>query len=953
MEDQETFYSLPAAVYRAVVYTEGSGIRVREVEFLTDWVERITGWSREDIRADPEWCIRNIHPEDLEGFLSGCKRLREQGEVLDRFFRFRKKGGGYTYIHDTAVPVRSEGDLVEVIGVWEDATREREYLEIFEALDNAPEVGVLIYRDRIVYANRASENILGYSKEELKNMSVEDLVSPEIKEWVRETARRRVSGERFEMTYQEIPVITKDQRTKVVFAFSKTILWSGEPAGFVIFIDITKKRKYERMFNLLKELSRLVTSAIDEADLLREVARLLVERAGFRMVWVGIVDQKSGEVFPACVYGHDDGYVKNLRISLRGDLPEGKGPTGRAIREGRIVVNPDTRTNPDVEPWREEMLKRKYLSSCAIPVMKEGKVFGVVNIYSQTPGMFTDEELNLLEEVQRDLSSAMDRIAKDRHMKLISTAVEKAHDWFLITDENGTILHVNPAVEKISGYSADELIGRNPRIFKSGYHSVEFYRDLWETIKSGRMFEAVFVNRRKDGEIFYLDQTIVPVRFRTGEMRFVAIGRDITSERYLREEIAKLRYMDVVTELPNRDGFLAGVEMILERERDRNHLLLILDLRNFASMNQFYGTRVGDEVLRKVARSLKQSLFRRDIVGRVGADEFGILARNIEEKNVTTLMEKILTLLRKPVKVNGETVSLTVNIGASMYPSDAKKAMELFEKAYTALSFAKGEGENTYRFFSEEMNRMVTEYFRTRDKLERAVEERRFLLYLQPIYYTNTGKVAGFEALIRLKEDGKILTPKDFITTLERTGLIRRVDDTVLEKVVALISRFRKDLFISLNVSPASFKDPDFLSRVEDVAKKAGNRLVLEITERLLVEDPDHTRTFLERVRALGVRVAVDDFGTGYSSLAYLETLPVDILKIAMEFVHRMTSSQKSLAIVEAVTGLARRLDMETVAEGVESEEQLRILKKLGCDMVQGFYLARPVEESRVGELLV
>ncbi|MDQ7039078.1 MAG: EAL domain-containing protein, partial [Aquificota bacterium] len=910
MESQNILSRLPAAVYRAVVEIKGRSVRVREVEFLTDWVERITGWSREEIRSDPEWCVKNIHPDDLEGFFSDCERLSGQGEVLDRFFRFRRKDGGYTYIHDTVIPVRSDGNLVEVVGVWEDATREREFLEIFDALNNAPEVGVLIYRGRIVYANRAAVNILGYPEEELKNMSVEDLVSPEMRERVREIARRRVSGERFEMTYQEIPVITRDRRIKIVFAFSRTILWAGEPAGFVIFVDITKRRKYERMFSLLKELNRLVVSAMDQTDLLKEVARLLVERAGFRMVWVGIVNRENGEVVPVCVYGHDDGYVKNLKISLSEDVPEGRGPTGKALREGRIVVNPDTRTNPDVEPWREEMLKRNYLSSCAIPVMKGGKVFGVVNIYSQTPGMFTDEELDLLKEVQKDLSFAMDRIARDKHMKLISIAVEKAHDWFLITDEDGTILYVNPAVEKISGYTADYLVGKNPRVFKSGYHSEEFYRELWETIKSGKVFEAVFVNRRRDGEIFYLDQTIVPIRFRTGETRFVAIGRDITSERRLREEIARIRYIDVVTDLPNRDGFLAGVEMILEREKDKNHLLLILDLRNFASMNQFYGTSVGDEILRRFAQTLKQNLFRRDIVARVGADEFGVLARNIEEKNITTLMEKILTLVKQPVKVNGKTVILTVNIGASVYPADAKSTTELFEKAYTALSFAKNEGENTYKFFGEEINLMVNEYFRMREKLKRAVEEDRFLLYLQPIYRTDTGKVAGFEALIRLREKDRILTPRDFITTLERTGLIRRVEDTVLERVVDIIGRF-EGFFVSFNVSPRSFKDPDFLTGMEEVAREAGSRLILEITERLLVEDLDHTRAFLERVKAMGVRVAVDDFGTGYSSLAYLETLPVDILKIDIKFVHRITRSPKSLAIVETIVNLARRLDME------------------------------------------
>ena len=953
MKKHDVLENVPAAIYRAAVQVGEGKVSVKEIEFVTRWIERITGWSPEEIKRDPEWCVRNVHPEDLEGFFTECTNLAQSHSVLDRVFRFRRKDGGYVYIHDVLIPVSSKGNEIEVVGVWEDATREREFYEIFNALDTAPGVGVIVYREKIVYANRAATEILGYTEEELKTMSIDELVAQESKDWIKDIIRRRLRGEKFETTYVDIPVITGDDRVKIVFAFGRTIQWEGKPAGFVMFVDMTKRRKYEMMFHVLRELNRLVASAAEEIDLLKEVGRLLVEKAGFRMVWVGVPDLETGTVVPVGVYGHDEGYVEKLKISVREDVPEGRGPTARSLREGSIVINPDTRTNPDVEPWREEMIRRKYFSSCAIPIMREGKPVAVINIYSQTPNMFTDEEVEFLREVQRDLSFAMEKISREKHMKIISTAVERAHDWFLVTDKDGTILYVNRAVEEISGYSADELIGRNPRIFKSGYHTPEFYRNLWETIRSGRIFEAVFVNRKKDGEIFYLDQTIVPVSFGEGEVRFVAIGRDITSERQLQEEITRLRYLDIVTQLPNRDGFLASVETTLERERDRNHILIILDLHNFASMNQFYGTKVGDRILRKVAQFLKKNLFRRDIVARVGADEFGILAKNVEDKDITTLMDKILSLVRQPIKINGEAVTLTVNIGASMYPRDAEEATELFERAYTALSFAKREGENTYRFFSDDINLMVTEYFHVREKLERAVEENRFLLYLQPFFYTETRRIAGFEALIRLREDGRILTPKDFIVTLERTGLIRRVEDALLDRVRDFIGGLSGDVYVSFNVSPKSFRDPSFLRKVEEVAKDSGGKLMLEITERLLVEDPDHTRTFLDRVKGAGVKVAIDDFGTGYSSLAYLETLPADILKIDMEFVHRITESPKSLAIVETIVNLARKIGMQTIAEGVETEEQLNLLKVLGCDMVQGFLLAKPVEESRARELLV
>ncbi len=939
MERSEIFEKIPAAVYRAVVEVSGEGVSVKEVDFLTRWVEKLTGWSAEEIKGDPEWCLKNVHPDDLEEFLKVCRGLSLDRGPATRVFRFKRKDGSYAYIRDTLIPVSSEGRKFEVVGVWEDATKEKELFDVFTALNFASGIGVLVYRDRIVYANRAAQEILGYPEEELKRRSVDQLVAYENKEWVREIIKRRLKGERFRSTYANVPVTTGDGRVKEVFAFSETIWWEGKPAGFILFVDVTKKSKFERMFGVLKDLSRIVSEVGDELELLKEVANLLVDKAKFRMVWVGIPEK--GSITPLVVRGEV------------GDVPEGGKLSERAVKEGVIVINPDTRRNPKLKRWRDQMVRRKLLSSCAIPIMRGGKVVAVINIYSQTPNMFTEEEIEFLKEVQREISFAMERIGKEKHMKIVSTAVEKAHDWFLVTDEEGNILYVNRAVEEISGYSADELIGRKPSVFKSGYHTTEFYKRLWETVRAGKIFEAMFVNRRKDGEIFYLEQTIVPVKIGKGELRFVGIGRDVTSEKMLQEEVARLRYMDVVTHLPNREGFLASVETAIEREKDSTHVLMVIDLHNFASMNQFYGTKTGDEILRRVAQFLKSSLFRRDIVARVGADEFGILARNVGEKDITTLMEKILSLTKYPIKTGRETVLLTLNVGASVYPKDAETVTELFEKAYTALSFAKREGENTYRFFSSDINVMVTEYFKLRERLERAVEEDRFLLYLQPFYYTDTRKIAGFEALIRLRENGKVLTPKDFIFVLERTGLMRRVEDSLLDKIGRFAEGLEDSVCVSFNVSPKSFRDPSFLEKVESVARKTKGRLMLEITERLLVEEPDHARRFLSTVREAGVKVAIDDFGTGYSSLAYLETLPVDVLKIDMEFVHRMTESPKSLAIVETVISLARRLGMQTIAEGVETEEQLNLLRVLGCDMVQGFLLARPMEESQAKRLLV
>ncbi len=941
---------LPVAVYSARAEIREGKVLLRDIRFLNRWVERLTGFSPEEIERTPGWWESYVHEEDRERHVR-CEDLREG--FGSRSFRFRRKGGGYVLLRDTFGSVSCGEGEVEILGVWEEAG-DGECREIFDAVDRAPGVGVLVYRDRIVYANKTALDIFGYREEEIRKLKPEDLVAEEYRSAVAEVVRRRLRGERFENVYRELPVITRNGGRRIISVFSRTVEWKGEPAGFVIFIDVTKKKRYERLFRILKDVNQLIISAVDEEELLNSVCELLVEKAGFRMVWVGVPDEESGYVVPLKVCGHDEGYVSGIRISMSALLPEGRGPTGTALREGRIIINPDTRTNPAVEPWRREMLRRGYLSSCAIPLRREGRTVAILNIYSAVPNMFSDEELELLEEIQRDLSFALERIEKEKFMKMTNTAIEKGHEWVVITDEEGTILYVNRVVEEISGYSREELIGENPRIFKSGYHPDKFYRRLWETLKAGKTFQSVFVNRKKNGEIFYLDQMIVPIPVGKRGLRFVGLGKDVTSEKVLQEEVTRLRYIDVVTGLPNREGFLASVELALQKDRELNHVLFIVDVVDFTGINQVYGTPTGDRVLQTIGTLLKETLFKRDVVGRVGGDEFGILARGVAEKEITTLTGKLLTVLSEPLEVEGKTIRVSVNVGASLYPKDAQSATELMEKASVALTFAKREGENTCRFFSEEINEMVRGYFRMKGELEKALEEDRFIFYFQPFFYADTRSVAGLEALLRLRDrDGRVLTPRDFIFTLERTGLIRNVEDRMLEKLREFVLKHRKKVTVSFNVSPKSFRDEAFVRKVREISRGIGRCLVLEITERLLVENPGYAKEFLQDVRSAGVKVAIDDFGTGYSSLAYLESLPVDILKIDMQFVRKMVESPKSLAIVETIIELARRLGMKTTAEGVETEEQLRVLNELGINYVQGFLLARPVSEEEAEILLL
>jgi len=938
MSFEKLVKALPVALYRARV----EGYLIKEIEFLNDWVEKITGWSKEEVEGNAEKWVSKVHPEDKDKL-----PVAIGGSVpVSRVYRLFKKGGGYAYLLDTIFFT----DSGELFGVLEDISTEVEHRGVFSAVDGMPQVGILIYRETVVYANRGALEFFGYTREELYRKPVYEIVTPRYRESIKGVVERRLRGERFEKVYTELPVLLKDGTERYLFAFTKTIQWEGKPAGFVVFFDITKRVRYERFFKVLKKINMLMRGSIEKEELLKKVCNILVEEAGFRMVWVGLPDKKSGYVKPLYACGHGRDYAEKVKISVREDVPQGLGPTGRAFREGGIAINPDTRTNPAMEPWRSEMLRRGFMSSCAIPIKTDKEVI-LLNIYSSVPYMFTDEELELLAEIQRDLTFVFKNIERDVFIKTANIAIEKGHEWVLITDSEGRILHVNKAAEEISGYSADELLGKNPRIFKSGYHGRDFYGEMWETIKSGNTFQAIFVNKKKSGEIFYLDQMIVPVVVGEGELRFVALGKDITTEKFFEKELSRLRYTDSMTGLFNREGFLTAVNKEIEKSAERTHALFILDISGLASINEVYGAHVGDKVLKEVALRLKKVAFDRDIVGKVGGDEFALFAKDLIKDNITTVLDKLISIFSKPIKVNGKKVSVGANIGAALYPYDARNAQTLMEKAFIALSFAKREGENSYSFFSHVLNAHVERYLRLKGEIGGALKEGRFVPYFQAYYATGSRKVVGFEVLLRLKTlRGEFVSPLEFIPVLERTGLIGEVEGYTLKRVLRLTTPGR--VAFALNISPRSFKDRRFVEELEGSPVPSGKDIVLEITEKTLMEDIKYTKEFLSRIKSKGIRVAVDDFGTGYSSLAYLEELPVDILKIDISFTRKITENERTRAIVESIVELANGLGMETVAEGVETEEQLLLLEELGCTYVQGFYLAKPLPWEKAQELL-
>jgi diguanylate cyclase (GGDEF)-like protein/PAS domain S-box-containing protein len=534
-------------------------------------------------------------------------------------------------------------------------------------------------------------------------------------------------------------------------------------------------------------------------------------------------------------------------------------------------------------------------------------------------------------------------------------AVDSASDWVLITDAEGVIEHVNRAVERITGFSKEELIGKRPGLWKSELLDEAFYEKMAKELRSGQPFSGVFVNRRGDGSLFYLDQTITPLKDEQGKVvRFISTAKDITGQRKLQEKLNRLANYDPLTDLPNRTLFMERLEQaaIMGGQAGEEFAVLSVDIDRFGVVNSQYGSKVGDLVLRELADRLSREASGADTVARLGNDDFAIIMPGTgDTAEITHRLEDLLRRATTPFVLDEHEVRITLSVGVATYPACSRDAQELIAGAALAMSDAGRSGGNAYRFFSDEMNEEAWDFAALSVHLARAIEKDEFVLYYQPYFDTATEELRGMEALIRWNsEEHGVVSPARFIPVLEKTGMIDKVGNWVLDTACRQMKQWQEAGYnlvpVSVNVSARRFRRTSLADQLGDTLARCGlaaSYVTVEVTESSFMEDIENTSSILERIREMGIRVAIDDFGTGYSSLAYLMRLPIDTLKIDVSFIRKVTTDPDTAQLVSAIIGVAHNLSMSVIAEGVETEEQLRFLRLLKCDMTQGYYFSRPV----------
>lgn len=588
-----------------------------------------------------------------------------------------------------------------------------------------------------------------------------------------------------------------------------------------------------------------------------------------------------------------------------------------------------------------------------------------VEIRSQATVLHS-ERVNLLAVL--DITA---RVENSRDLRLMKRGVESSHNGIAIADAclpDLPLVYVNPAFQRITGYTAEECLGQNCRFLQNGGPLDPSTQIAVEEIRRGLREECeisvVLRNFRKNGTPFWNELFMAPIRDDSGHVtHFIGVQNDISEKKSVESELAHNVSHDALTGLPNRllleDRLIQGCEVAWRY--GRTIAVLFLDLDGFKPINDTLGHRVADQVLIEVAIRLNTMVRSGDTVARVGGDEFIVVLPNLAHGNdAIKVVELLLQGIAQPYEIEGHSLRLTASVGVALDDGNLDHPMDLVHQADLAMYRAKQQGRNTYRWYASELNEEARERVQLRNDLQHALENGQMELFYQPLVDSRTGQAEGSEALIRWHHpDRGLVSPDLFIPLAEDTGQIIELGKWVLGQACRDACRLQdlgyKNHRVSINVSPLELRHADFVQQVTDVLHQTGlspELLELELVESSILHDTEQVNEHLEKLRALGIGIAIDDFGTGFSSINYLKRMPVTRIKIDRSFIKDVISNEVDAAITLGILSMARHLSLEVVGEGVETEDHAAFLRENDCGLLQGYLFARPMPYAELVDYL-
>jgi len=841
-------------------------------------------------------------------------------------------------------------------------------------IDTEPDSVSLISAEGIILEiNSAGLKMLDAdSSEQVVNLSIHTLIAKQSRQAFIDLIEKVFSNESGSLEFQ-----IKGLKGEMLWLETHVSPLSDSNGNITAMLGITRDitlRKFaeERvsrltaLYKALSEINQTIVRIDDELQLFKQVCRCAVEFGVSNMTWIGRLDTGTLNVIPIERHGIGLDYLDGIVISANELIPNGNGPVGKAIRKGKPCIINDFLNSTESLPWKNQALRFEWNSVGAFPIFREGKVFGAIVVYQSESNWFSDEVIQLFEQISQDVSFALDNfdrrdklLADEKALKLAASIYEVTSEAMLIVDNEGIVIAINPAFTSITGYSENEIIGESVDILRTNYHDESFYQTMSDALDLIGQWQGELWFSRKDSEIFPAMTIVNIINDNDGSgLRQVFLFNDISHKKETEALIWRQANFDLLTGLPNRLMFQDRLEQEFKKScrTKSSFALLFLDLDKFKEVNDTLGHAYGDLLLKEVSKRIINCVRVADTVSRFGGDEFTLLLTDITAKEkLNRVIEDILQFLSKPFQINEEVLYITASIGVTCYPEDGEDLETLTKNSDQAMYAAKSAGRNGYRFFTKSMQETAQAQKKLIGDLRLALNENQLWVALQPIINLKSRKVVKAEALVRWQHPKHgLISPVDFVPIAEENGMINEVGEFVFiqaaNQVKNLQDNYHKDFQISVNVSPVQFnssraKYSVLIEKFRNLGLN-GKSIVVEITEGLLLEANNITKEKLTEFSTAGMQIAIDDFGTGYSSLSYLKKFHIDYIKIDQSFVRGMTANSGDFALCEAIVVMAHKLGMEVIAEGVETPEHSQLLTEIGCDFAQGYYFARPMQEN-------
>jgi diguanylate cyclase (GGDEF)-like protein/PAS domain S-box-containing protein len=844
-------------------------------------------------------------------------------------------------------------------------TREERYQTLFSRASEG--ISIVSTNGSLIAVNESFAAMHGYSTAEMQRMQLKDLDTPASLSIAPDRIRRILADGH--LTF-EVENYHKDGHIFPMEVSASLVEIDGVPVIQSFSKDITQRKAAEEKIRFLtqihaaqSQINHALIESKDEGALFDRVCRIAVDLGGMQLAWIGVHDEGTGLLKPVAAYGERTDYLDSITISSRADVPEGRGPSGIAFREGRSVYVQRFQTDPLLAPWGDRLARFGWGASGTVPILRAGKPYAVMAFYHTSENIFSDEIINLLDEAALNIGRGLDRfdlelenLKAQESLRLAAMVYDNSGEAIMVTDAQNFIIAVNPAFTTMTGYTFEDVKGHNPRIFQSGRHDQAFYESMWSELHRSGHWHGEVWDTRKDGELHVKLLTINVIKDAQGEIfRHVALFTDITSRKMVEELVWKQANFDPLTELPNRQMFRDRLEHeATKSDRTGKPLaLMLIDLDRFKEVNDTLGHDQGDLLLVEAARRITHCVRKSDTVARLGGDEFVVIVPDLEDvASVERVAQSVIATLNDPFALGRNEAYISASIGITIYQNDSKTLDELFKNVDQAMYVAKNAGRNRFADFTADMQEAALNRMHLANDLRSALAAGQFAVHYQPIVEMASGRIHKAEALLRWRHPARgTVSPPQFIPLAEETGLIVPIGDWVFKEAVAQVKQWRAALDpsfqISVNKSPVQIRHDGgtHLSWAEYLERNGipGQSIAIEITEGLLLRPEASVTNKLLAFRDAGVQVAVDDFGTGYSSLAYLKEFDIDYLKIDRSFVCNLGQNPDDLVICEAMIVMAHKLGLRVIAEGVETTEQRDLLQAAGCDYAQGYLYSRPL----------